>query len=142
MTEEPFAIHRGRCRCGRVSFTLRGEPTGVGVCHCESCRRATGSAFATYVDVLSDQVAIEGEIAIYESRPGVERLFCSACGSPIAYRDRGDEPAETALHLGAFDDPSVFAPDNATYAEESLDWALNALAPLMTRSGRPTPAKG
>lgn len=136
MKDDAGTIHQGRCRCGRISYELRGAPRGVGVCHCESCRRATGGAFATYVDVLSEQVTIEGEVAVYESSPGIERLFCSACGAPIAYRDTRDDPAETALHLGAFLDPSVFTPDNATYLEESFDWARRALAPLMTRGHR------
>ena len=127
------SVLRGGCRCGVVRFTLKGAPTGVGVCHCESCKRATGGAFATFVDAANAQVTIEGDVAAYSSRPGIERLFCAACGSPIAYRDTVSERPGTALHLGAFDDPTGLIPDNATYAEEGFDWALKALGPLMIK---------
>src|SRR6476619_4245575 len=28
----------GSCFCGAVRFTVSGEPTAMGYCHCESCR--------------------------------------------------------------------------------------------------------
>ncbi len=123
-------VRTGGCRCGRVRFTLRGEPFRVGFCHCESCRRATGGAFAVFVDVMSADVTIEGEPAVWSSRPGVERLFCPQCGSPVAYRD-GDDPAQTALHLGAFDAPEELTPHHATFPDEGFAWALRTLAPLL-----------
>ena len=30
--------YKGTCFCGAVQFTLSGEPTAMGYCHCESCR--------------------------------------------------------------------------------------------------------
>lgn len=129
MTE---GLASGRCRCGGAHFTLRGAPRGVGVCHCESCRRAGGGAFATYVDAPSAAVAFEGDVAVYRPRSGVERFFCATCGSPLAYRESA-EAAETALHLGAFDDPAPYVPDNETGADEALAWARRILAPLMKK---------
>jgi hypothetical protein len=124
-------LRRGRCRCGRVSFETRGEPVRVGVCHCESCRRATGSAFAAYADYLQSAVTIAGEPAVWSSRPGVERLFCPRCGSPIAFRDE-NEPRMTSLHLGAFEDAEELGPPHhVTYAHEGLGWAREALAPIL-----------
>jgi hypothetical protein len=125
----------GRCRCGLVNFEARGAPLRVGVCHCESCRRATGAAFAVYADYAPDAVTIAGEPAVWSSRPGVERVFCPRCGSPIAFRDES-EPRMTSLHLGGFDDPaSLGAPHHVTYEHEGLDWARAALAPLTTEKG-------
>jgi hypothetical protein len=120
----------GGCRCGLVRFRAQGAPFRVGVCHCESCRRATGAAFATYVDYLEDKVTIEGAAAVWSSTPGVERLFCPRCGSPIAFRDQ-DEPRLMCLHLGAFDAPEPFTPHHVTHAEEGFDWAKRALAPVL-----------
>lgn len=31
-------IYHGSCFCGSVQFTVSGEPTAMGYCHCESCR--------------------------------------------------------------------------------------------------------
>lgn len=37
-----------RCQCGRVAFkTPLPAPLALYICHCESCRRQTSSAFGT-----------------------------------------------------------------------------------------------
>jgi len=135
MTQEPAAgAHLGGCRCGLVRFEARGAPLRVGVCHCQSCRRATGAAFAVYVDFPRDAVAFEGEPAVWSSSPGVEWLFCARCGSPIAYRG-GGSPTETNIHLGAFAHPEVFTPNHVTFADEALDWSGRALSALNVQHG-------
>ena len=40
----------GGCTCGRVRYTVIGVPTVVGLCHCTTCRKATGSGFLLYAD--------------------------------------------------------------------------------------------
>jgi hypothetical protein len=51
------------------------------------CRKAHGSAFATYAAVPDESfhwIAGEDAIAQYESSPGFERPFCERCGSVVA----------------------------------------------------------
>lgn len=31
--------HTGQCFCGKVQFTLSGEPEAMAYCHCDSCRQ-------------------------------------------------------------------------------------------------------
>ena len=38
----------GHCLCGGVRFRTAGLVRASGHCHCESCRRTTGSAFASF----------------------------------------------------------------------------------------------
>lgn len=126
-------VRSGRCRCGRVTFEARGEPNKVGVCHCESCRRATGSAFAVYVDYPLDAVTISGGPAVWLSRPGVEWTYCGQCGSPISYYG-SPWPNEISLNLGAFVHPEEFpAPHHVTFEDEGLPWAREALAPILAK---------
>lgn len=128
-------VRLGHCRCGRITFEARGEPNRVGVCHCESCRRATGAAFATYVDYPLAAVVVSGEPAVWSATPGVERTFCASCGSPISYY--GDPwPNDLSLHLGAFAHPEEFAPHHATFEQEGFDWARRALAPILADGKR------
>ena len=37
---------RGSCLCGGVKFEVRGSKGPFELCHCNRCRKATGSAFA------------------------------------------------------------------------------------------------
>lgn len=123
-------VRRGGCRCGSVRFEARGPARRIGVCHCESCRRATGSAFAVYLDYPPEAVTLAGEAAVWSSRPGVERRFCPRCGSPVSYQGVAAEP-EMSLHLGAFDAAEGLVPHHATGEAEALAWARRALAPIL-----------
>ena len=111
-------VFRGGCRCGKIRLTAAGATRNVANCHCASCRKATGAAFATYVDFDRTAVRIDGEIRAYESSPGVERLFCGACGAPIAYREK--EADEINLHIGVFDEPKNFRPREDVHEEERV----------------------
>ena len=35
----------GQCVCGKVTYTVVGEPARITICHCKWCQRRTGSAF-------------------------------------------------------------------------------------------------
>ncbi len=115
-------IRQGGCACGRTRFEARGAPKFVANCHCASCRRATGASMSSFVGFKSEQVTWSGEApAIFASSPGVERRFCSACGTALSYA--GEKWAgETHLILGAFDDPRAFTPTAEAFKEEALDW--------------------
>jgi len=92
----------GECLCGTVRFQLHGKLGPVVYCHCVTCRRANGSAFAANAPVRAKYVEwLTGREAIteYESSPGKFRAFCSKCGSPI-YSRREEEPAEFRIRLG------------------------------------------
>ena len=34
--------HIGKCFCGAVSLEVKGDPEGMGYCHCRSCRSWSG----------------------------------------------------------------------------------------------------
>jgi len=87
-----------------------------------------------YVDFLRDAVTFDGALTAWSATPGVERLFCARCGSPIAYRGEGS-PSETNVHLGAFAQPEAFTPNHVTFAHEALDWSGRALEGLALDSG-------
>jgi hypothetical protein len=85
------------------------------------------------VDYPAGAAVINGAPAIWSSQPGVERMFCPRCGSPIAYRDQ-DEPPLIAIHVGAFDSPRELVPYHATHEEEGFDWALDVLEVLVEKN--------
>jgi len=112
----------GRCLCGKVSFDYRGAELWCGHCHCENCRRNCSAPFTTFVGVAIQAARFTGASpAIYASSPGVERLFCRDCGSPVAYRsDRF--PDEIHFYAASLDDPAVVTPQFHVYWSERLPW--------------------
>lgn len=99
----------GKCLCGAVTFTARGIDSDAGACHCDMCRRWTGSLLIT---VGSDDVTWTGEdkITRFQSSEWAERGFCSVCGSSLFYRVTAPGPYQGTYHigLGTLDDPSDF----------------------------------
>ncbi len=115
-------VHEGRCLCGAVWFQASGPPKWTGYCHCESCRRHTGAPVAAFAGFEAEMVRFFGEPrAIYASSVGVERGFCNRCGSTLTYTG-ARWPTEVHFHIGAFDDPSAFPPQEEAFAEERLPW--------------------
>jgi hypothetical protein len=117
-----MATKRGRCLCGAVSFEYSGPENWRGHCHCESCRRNTSSAFTTFFGVPKSAYRFTGQApGVYRSSPGVRRLFCATCGTPMAYEsDRW--PDETHFYAASLEDSSDFAPQFHTHWAERVPW--------------------
>ena len=112
----------GGCLCGSVRYAFSGKPIWVAHCHCASCRRNTGAAFATFVGLRSDAFTwTRGSAARFESSPGVFRSFCGSCGTPLTYEGKG-YPGEVHVNIGSLDDPQAFPPRSHAYVREQLDW--------------------
>jgi hypothetical protein len=51
----------GGCMCGAVRFEVRGTPYRVGLCHCLTCRKQSGSAFSVLAIYPVAAVTITGD---------------------------------------------------------------------------------
>ena len=112
----------GHCYCGEVKFEVYGESDWVGHCHCESCRRQTGSVMTTFAGFRLEQVSFTGAMpSQYASGDGVTRSFCGRCGSPVAYQSN-DRADEIHLHLGLFDDLELLPPRDHSFLDEKVSW--------------------
>ena len=119
-----MTTRKGRCLCGAVRFEYEGPENWVGHCHCQSCRRNTASAFTTFMGVPDGAYRFTGATpAVCESSPGVRRLFCDRCGTPIAYgADRF--PGELHFYLAALEDASGIEPKFHIFVEEKVPWVM------------------
>ena len=112
----------GHCYCGAVRFEISGKSDWIGHCHCESCRRATGSVMTTFAGFHPDQVVFTGAMPNhYITDDGVRRSFCGQCGSPVAY-EQAERSDEIHLHLGLFDDLEPMVPENHSFLDEKVSW--------------------
>lgn len=78
----------GRCLCGAVRYEVNGTPLRFVHCHCERCRRATGTGHASNVLLKPGSVDWQGTESHVQrfKLPEAERFstaFCTTCGSPL-----------------------------------------------------------
>ena len=113
---------QGRCMCGSVRFEYSGPENWCGHCHCESCRRNTSSPYTTFFGVPRNAYQFTGDApSVYNSSPGVRRLFCGSCGSPIAYEsDRF--PNEIHFYPACMENPEDYQPTHHVFCKEKLSW--------------------
>jgi hypothetical protein len=64
---------------------------------------------------------VKGIAATHRSSPPVQRSFCGACGTPLAYRNDA-WPEEVDLTACSLDDPAAAAPQDHTFASQRLPW--------------------
>ena len=127
---------RGRCLFGKVTYRYSGPENWCGHCHCESCRRNTASPMTSFLGVPDQAYRWTGETpAVYESSPGVRRLFCRHCGTPMAY-DADRFPDEIHFYAATLDEPADFVPEFHVHYGERLPWL--ALADALPRYRRGT----
>ncbi len=96
---------QGSCLCGDISYSYGGTITEIAMCHCQQCRKAQGSAFATNMVIDENLFTMHDDNAIlreYESSEDKIRAFCSACGSPL-YSYRQSIPGILRLRIGTLD---------------------------------------
>lgn len=97
---------RGSCLCGAVRFEAEPTDRHCHACHCEMCRRWTGSAMlAVPVDPAALRWESEAAIRVFRSSDWAERGFCATCGSTLFYRLR--DGGACFLALGLFDEPDA-----------------------------------
>ncbi|MEP3050035.1 MAG: GFA family protein [Erythrobacter sp.] len=109
----------GHCLCGEVSIEINHALPTIDVCHCDMCRRWSGSFFCG-MNGAAFTVSGEDTITIYKSSDWAERAFCSKCGSNLWYRFvPGDQHNFLA---GLFDLPAGIEIEQQIFVDEKPDW--------------------
>lgn len=116
----------GGCNCGAIRYRIDGKPVIVAQCHCQNCRRQSGSAFSVNLMVRQAEVTTEGELATYIDRDTasgnpVHRKFCATCGSPI-FSDLAAGNGMIIVKAGTLDDPAPFTPTVSVWTSTKLPW--------------------
>jgi hypothetical protein len=116
----------GGCLCKAVKFEC-GDLGSAGYCHCEDCRRCTGSPFNVSVRCATSAFHIlSGELGSFsktgESGFSLTRHFCLACGSPI-FTSSPRDPSVIFIKAGALDNPDMVKPTLEAWVRSKVTWA-------------------
>jgi hypothetical protein len=118
-----MAVTHGSCLCGDVAWELDGPLEFMSHCHCSRCRKAHGTAFATYVMAPADRFRlVRGAAGIvrYPSSPGFERPFCGRCGAVVPSGDA--QQGLVAVPAGPLDDDPGVRPIVHIFVGSKAPW--------------------
>ena len=105
-------IRKASCCCGACGVEVQGDPDLNAICHCNNCKRRTGSAFGWSAYFADDRVTSRsGDFRLYEiagANPQ-QRWFCAVCGSTVLWKVAW-RPHETGIAGGCFVDPPLPEP--------------------------------
>jgi len=120
----------GSCLCGEVKYTVEGNVERFSHCHCQRCRKATGTGHASNVLVspLSGLKWLSGESSLVRYKvPEADRFyncFCSNCGSPMP---REIEQLDAVLiPAGSIDGDLPIQPQHRIFWDSRVDWSCPA----------------
>ena len=114
---------QGSCLCGAVKFQIEeSEILMMNNCHCSKCRKATGSAFGSFIflsakdfEWLSGKENIRG----FKSSPDLERAFCQTCGSSVPFKSHMDQ---MGVPGGILDGDPEMSPEADIFTADKLPW--------------------
>jgi hypothetical protein len=117
----------GGCLCGAVRYQASGEALVRTLCHCRSCRLASGAPSLAWVVFPAGGFRYTaGAPTGYASSPGVTRTFCGACGTSLTWQ-QASRTESIDVATATLDNANDFAPTKEIWVEHKLEW--EALSP-------------
>ena len=115
---------KGSCLCGNIQYELDAPLGKIGICHCQRCRKASGSAYGVNATVNAAGFRLTAgtdSLAQFAAPTGVTRSFCRNCGSQL-YSTRDTLPGALRLRLGSLDTPITDRPELHFYTASKAEW--------------------
>lgn len=115
----------GGCLCGAVRYSCEAAPMMAGHCHCEDCRRSSGTGHCSHLGVPEASVSLAGTTTCFakpaDSGNLVTRCFCPTCGAPV-FSTNASMPGVVFLRASSLDDLEVFKPQIHVYVSRAATW--------------------
>jgi hypothetical protein len=115
---------RGSCLCGGVEFEVAQAPETLRYCHCESCKKLSGSIGTVNGRVPSNAIRIlagKELLQTFQPAEGSAKTFCRTCGSNLF--GGGWPDSETAsVRASALDDPFDARPSAHLFVRSVAPW--------------------
>jgi hypothetical protein len=117
--------YSGKCLCGTITYQASGSPIVVGQCHCEQCRRLSGTGHAIGAMFPVSAVTFNGALSEYKYKSAkgseVTKAFCGAGGSPI-YGTNSQNSDYLTLTLGSMDDAEDLQVEVVIFERDKQHW--------------------
>ena len=125
MSEETLS---GSCLCGSVAFRIHGDALRFYHCHCERCRKSSGTGHASNIIVKPISVTwTAGRDLIHRYRlPAAKRYgtaFCTVCGSPVP-RVAADN-SYAVIPAGTLDREPEIEPEARIFHGSRAEWSCD-----------------
>ena len=115
-------VFTGGCLCGAVRYQCGAPVIPPCFCHCESCRRASGSHVVAWATVPRESFrVIAGALHSHASSPPVRRQFCEQCGTPITYSN-AEWPDTIDITIATLDRPDAMEPVEHIWMQDAVNW--------------------
>ena len=118
------STHSGSCLCGEVRYTVEGSFTRFYLCHCQHCRKDTGSAHSANLFSPGGRLTwLSGAEKVRQfNLPGTRhsRSFCTTCGSALPSVQM--DGALIVVPAGSLDDDLSLRPDAHLFVASRANW--------------------
>ncbi|HEY1427749.1 MAG TPA: GFA family protein [Caulobacteraceae bacterium] len=113
-----------RCCCQACSLQVEGEPVLNALCHCDNCKRRTGSGFGWSAYFLDGQLTRQvGAFSRYHVRStDADRFFCAACGTTLYWTSATFMPGHTGVAGGCFAETPLPEPTMSACDSQRCAW--------------------
>lgn len=135
----PMNPVEGGCLCRAIRYRFTSPPLARALCHCRSCRLASGAPAVAWIVVnRGDFAFVAGQPNRFRSSPEVTRTFCGKCGTPLSYQ-HDDSPDTIDLTTATLDLPDAFPPAKEIWLAHKLAWMpVNEHLPHFPRTSKPS----
>ena len=122
---------RGSCLCGRVKYEVTTRIKRFYFCHCDQCRKLTGSAHASNILTVPAPVRwLRGEryLRRYDDEGGraFTHVFCRECGSGLPFTNIG--VTTLIIPAGSLDHDIKATVDRNIFWSEAPAWYPTGIA--------------
>lgn len=122
-------IISGSCCCGDVEFTLEDNFSNFFFCHCEQCRKLTGTAHASNLFTSPDNINwVNGadKIKRYDHpKRSFSKAFCENCGSGLPFLSLSGK--SLIVPAGSLNGEPSIKLDAQIFCSEQAEWHKNGV---------------
>ncbi|MBL4907493.1 MAG: GFA family protein [Sneathiella sp.] len=114
----------GECLCSEVMYEIENTFSRFFLCHCEQCRRISGSAFAA--NLFGDPAQfkwLDGEEKVRTFKllnRDITKAFCKNCGSGVPFFNT--HQTAVIVPAGSLNAEPHFSAQDKIFMNEQTDW--------------------